>query len=282
MRPERVVIGSRDAASAAAVAALYEPLHAPLVMTDVYSAEMIKYASNAFLATKISFMNQIANICDRVNADVTTVARGMGLDPRIGPLFLDAGLGFGGSCFPKDVKALAAMARQFDYHPSLLTAVLDINADQRRIVVDKLRECIPDLRGSRICILGLAFKPNTDDLREAPSLEVARMLLLLGAQVTAYDPVAMNRARQLEPAIEYSETAYAAAEGADGLIIATEWNEFKQLDLARIHAGMRTPVLVDGRNIYDPEDAVRLGFTYRGIGRGLPPYGRPRSHLSVS
>ncbi len=268
MHPDRVVIGSHDAPSAAAVAALYEPLGAPVLMTDIYSAEMIKYAANAFLATKISFMNEMAQICDRVGADVTTVAHGMGLDPRIGPLFLAAGLGFGGSCFPKDVRALAAIARQFDYEPNLLSAVLDINFDQRRLVVDKLRECIPDLHEARVCILGLSFKPNTDDMRDSPSLEVARILLDLGAHVRAYDPVAMSRAQRLEPEIEYLDSAYEAAEGADGLIIATDWKDFKELDLARIHAAMRTPVLVDGRNIFQPEVVRALGFTYRGIGRG--------------
>ena len=267
MNPDRVVIGAHDRAVAEQVATLYESLDAPILITDIYTAEMIKYASNAFLATRISFINEIARIAERVNADVKVVAEGMGLDRRIGSLFLDAGIGFGGSCFPKDVKALAAIAEMYDYHPELLKAVLDINHDQRRLVVDKLDEPLGGLSDRVIGLLGLAFKPNTDDIREAPSLDIARLLLARGASVRAYDPAAMDRSRAILPEVDYRRDAYAVADGADGLIVVTEWNEFRNLDLARIKRSMRKPVLVDGRNIYDPAQMRELGFEYRGIGR---------------
>jgi UDPglucose 6-dehydrogenase len=267
MNPDRVVIGAHDRAVAEMVARLYEPLDAPVLITDIYTAEMIKYASNAFLATRISFINEIARIAERVNADVKVVAEGMGLDRRIGALFLDAGIGFGGSCFPKDVKALAAIAEKYDYHPELLTAVMEINQDQRQLVVDKVIECLGDLSGQVVGLLGLAFKPNTDDIREAPSLEIARLLLARGAIVRAYDPAAMDRSKAILPAVDYRRDAYAVADGADGLIVVTEWNEFRNLDLARIKRSMRRPAIVDGRNIYDPAQMRELGFEYRGIGR---------------
>jgi UDPglucose 6-dehydrogenase len=228
---------------------------------------MVKYASNAFLAARISFINEIARICERVDADAKLVAEGMGLDRRIGPAFLEAGIGYGGSCFPKDVKALAAIAERYDYHPELLNAVMEINRDQRHLAVDKLRECLGTLRGQVIALLGLAFKPNTDDMREAPSLEIARSLLQRGAVVRGYDPAALEKARAVLPELDYRRNAYAAARGADALVIVTEWNEFRQLDLQRLRRGMRRPVVVDGRNIYDPAEMRRLGFVYRGIGR---------------
>ena len=228
---------------------------------------MVKYASNAFLAARISFINEIARICERVDADAKLVAEGMGLDKRIGPSFLDAGIGYGGSCFPKDVKALAALAERFDYHPELLHAVMAINRDQRMLAIDKLRECLDTLEGRIVGLLGLAFKPNTDDLRDAPSLDIARVLLAAGAEVRAYDPAAMERARVLLPEVEYSADAYALADGADGLVLVTEWNEFRHLDLGRLKMAMRRPVIVDGRNIYDPSTMRGLGFTYRSIGR---------------
>jgi UDPglucose 6-dehydrogenase len=269
MHPDRVVIGSHDRAAAEKVALLYEGLDAPILITpNIYTAEMVKYASNAFLATRISFINEIARICERVDADATLVAEGMGLDKRIGPSFLNAGIGYGGSCFPKDVKALAALAERFDYHPELLHAVMDINRDQRMLAVDKLRECLDTLQGRVVGLLGLAFKPNTDDLREAPSLEIAKVLLAAGAHVRAYDPAAVEGARMLLPEIEYSMDAYAVADGADALVLVTEWNEFRFLDLARVKASMRKAVMVDGRNIYDPSMMRSLGFTYRGVGRG--------------
>jgi UDPglucose 6-dehydrogenase len=268
MHPDRVVIGSHDPVAAAKVSELYAPLEARILITpNIYTAEMVKYASNAFLAARISFINEIARICERVDADAKLVAEGMGLDKRIGPSFLDAGIGYGGSCFGKDVKALAALAERFDYHPDLLNAVMDINRDQRMLAIDKLRECLDSLEGRVVGLLGLAFKPNTDDLRDAPSLDIARVLIAAGAEVRAYDPAAMERARDLLPEVEYSADAYALAEGADGLVLVTEWNEFRHLDLARMRASMRKAVMVDGRNIYDPAMMRGLGFTYRGIGR---------------
>jgi UDPglucose 6-dehydrogenase len=268
MHPDRVVIGSHHRAAAEKVGKLYASLDARILITpNIYTAEMVKYASNAFLATRISFINEIARICERVDADATLVAEGMGLDKRIGPSFLEAGIGYGGSCFPKDVKALAALAERFDYHPELLHAVMDINRDQRMLAVDKLRECLDTLEGRVIGLLGLAFKPNTDDLREAPSLDIAKVLLAAGAHVRAYDPAALEGARVLLPEIEYSSDAYAVADGADALVLVTEWNEFRFLDLARVKASMRKPVMVDGRNIYNPSMMRGLGFTYRGIGR---------------
>jgi UDPglucose 6-dehydrogenase len=209
MHPDRVVIGSHDRHAADLVAKLYEPLGAPILVTpNIYTAEMVKYASNAFLAARISFINEIARICERVDADAKLVAEGMGLDKRIGPSFLDAGIGYGGSCFPKDVKALAALAERFDYHPELLHAVMDINRDQRMLVIDKLRDCLDgSLRGRVVGLLGLAFKPNTDDLREAPSLDIAKVLLAAGAEVRAFDPAAMDGARMLLPDVEYMRDA---------------------------------------------------------------------------
>jgi UDPglucose 6-dehydrogenase len=191
----------------------------------------------------------------------------MGLDHRIGPDFLEAGIGYGGSCFPKDVKALTAIAERFDLHPALLTAVIDINRDQRMLAVDKLAECVGDLSGTTIGMLGLSFKPNTDDMREAPSIDIAKVLLARGARVRAYDPAAIQRAKELMPDIEYLGDAYAVADGADGVVVVTEWNEFRQLDLERLQRSMRKPVLIDGRNIYDPQRMRALGFTYRGVGR---------------
>jgi UDPglucose 6-dehydrogenase len=268
MEPDRVVIGAHDADTARQVAKLYEPLNAPILITpNIYTAEMVKYASNAILAARISFMNEIARICERVDADVKVVAEGMGMDKRIGPQYLDAGIGFGGSCLPKDVKALAAIGQKYDYHPELLHAVLDINRDQRRLAVDKLRECLGTLRGQVIGLLGLAFKPNTDDLRQAPSLEIAADLISRGATVRAYDPAANAKAKALLPEIEYRRDAYAVARGADALLVVTEWNEFRQLDMARLKRTMRRPVIVDGRNIYDPLTMRELGFVYLGIGR---------------
>lgn len=268
MHPDRVVIGSHDHSAAEKVAKLYEPLHAPILITpNIYTAEMVKYASNAFLAARISFINEIARICERVDADAKLVAEGMGLDKRIGPSYLDVGIGFGGSCFKKDVSALAALAERFDYHPELLNAVLDINRDQRMLVIDKLREAIDELNGRTIGLLGLAFKPNTDDLRDAPSMDIARVLVAAGSHVRAYDPAAMEAARVSMPELEYTRDAYAVASGADALVVVTEWNEFRQLDMARVKASMRRPVIVDGRNIYDPIAMRGLGFTYRGIGR---------------
>jgi len=268
MQPHRTVLGSLDAEAADKVAQLHLPLRAPIVITDLRTAEMIKYASNAFLATKISFINEIANICEALGADVKEVAAGMGYDKRIGSMFLDAGLGYGGSCFPKDVKALAYMAAEKGRHPQLLNAVMEINDDRRPMTVNRVKELLGDLSGKVIGLLGLSFKPNTDDMRDAPAITISDALLANGACVRAYDPVAMDAARPLLPNVEMYSDPYAMSEGCDALIVVTEWNEFKQLDLARVRDSMRQPVLFDGRNIYDPVVMKQLGFTYRGFGRG--------------
>ena len=266
--PDRVVLGSLDREAAEKVAQLHLPLRAPIMVTDLRTAEMIKYASNAFLATRISFINEISAICEKLGADVKEVAAGMGYDKRIGRAFLDAGVGFGGSCFPKDVKALEYMALVQGAHPALLRAVMDINRDQRRLVVQKLRELLGTLRERKIGLLGLAFKPNTDDMREAPSLEIAHMLIREGAEVWGYDPVANQVAERMMPELLLAKSPYDMATGCDALVLVTEWNEFKHLDLARLRVAMRTPVMVDGRNVYQPEVVRRAGFVYRGIGRG--------------
>jgi UDPglucose 6-dehydrogenase len=268
MQPHRTVLGSLNPEAAEKVAQLHLPLRAPIVITDLRTAEMIKYASNAFLATKISFINEIANICEALGADVKEVAIGMGYDKRIGPFFLDAGLGYGGSCFPKDVKALAFMAAEKGRHPQLLHAVMEINDDRRPMVVTRLVEMLGDLRGKVVGLLGLSFKPNTDDMRDAPSIDIAQGLLAKGASVRAYDPVAMEVARQLLPEVEMRPDPYTLADACDALIIITEWNEFMQLDLTRMRDLMRQPIILDGRNIYDPDQMGRLGYHYRGFGRG--------------
>ncbi|MFZ5808849.1 MAG: UDP-glucose dehydrogenase family protein [Chloroflexota bacterium] len=268
MQPYRTVLGSLDAEAAEKVAQLHLPLRAPIVITDLRTAEMIKYASNAFLATKISFINEIANICEALGADVKEVAVGMGYDKRIGPHFLDAGLGYGGSCFPKDVKALAFMAAEKGRHPQLLNAVMEINNDRRPMSVEKLKELLGDLQGKVIGLLGLSFKPNTDDMRDAPSLTIADLLQKAGALVRAYDPVAMEVARPLLPGVELCADPYELARGCDALMVITEWNEFKQLDLARLKSVMKQAVILDGRNIYDPAQMKKAGFRYRGLGRG--------------
>ena len=267
MHPDRLVFGSHDEPAARAVAGLYSKLDTRILVTDLHTAEMIKYASNAFLATRISFINEMARICERVDADVKVVSEGMGMDRRIGPLFLDAGIGYGGSCFPKDVKALARMAETMGYHPELLDAVMEINLDQRTLVVEKLREVLGGLRGQVIGLLGLSYKPNTDDVREAPAIDVIENLLQKGADVRAYDPKAMPVLKAQMNSIQYCTDAYAVATGADALLVVTEWDEFRQLDLDRIKSLMRRPVIVDGRNIFDPGAMRERGFVYRGVGR---------------
>lgn len=268
MQPHRTVLGSLDTDAADKVAQLHLPLRAPIVITDLRTAEMIKYASNAFLATKISFINEIANICEALGADVKEVAAGMGYDKRIGPFFLDAGLGYGGSCFPKDVKALTYMAAEKGRHPQLLKAVMDINDDRRPMAVLRLSEMLGELSGKVIGLLGLSFKPNTDDMRDAPAITISDALIASGAMVRAYDPVAMNVAQAYMPNVEMCADPYSMAEGCDALVVVTEWNEFKQLDLKRTARLMRTPVMFDGRNIYDPAVMRQVGFKYRGVGRG--------------
>lgn len=276
--PDRVVLGSSDKEAAHKVAHLYLPLRTPFVITDLYTAEMIKYASNAFLATKISFINEIAQICERLGADVKEVAVGMGFDKRIGRAFLDAGLGYGGSCFPKDVRALTYMADEAGLHPQLLRAVMEINHDQRRLVVTKLTNILGSLRNCTIGILGLAFKANTDDMREAASVDIIRWVTSQGAMVRVYDPFAMETGREaLERegvrinAVTFCENAYDVAQEADAVVIVTEWNEFKALNMPQLRSMMRRPVLIDGRNIYEAAEMDRHGFIYRGIGRGTGP-----------
>jgi UDPglucose 6-dehydrogenase len=273
MHPDRVVIGAAPEHewAAEAVADLYSPLGAPIVRTDVSSAEMIKLASNAFLATKISFINEIANVCDEVGADVTEVARGMGLDERIGPKFLNAGLGFGGSCFPKDTQALKMLAGNIGYHFQLLSSVIEVNELQKRRVTAKLTKHLGSLVGKRIALLGLAFKPDTDDMREASSLVLASRLQSEGAEVVAFDPVATERARELLPETGMAGSAMEALEGADAAVLVTEWPEFAELDWAAVAARMRTPLVVDGRNFLDADAIRAAGIPYEGIGRPSAP-----------
>jgi UDPglucose 6-dehydrogenase len=270
-KPDRIVLGATNHAAAEEVAELHAPLGAQVIITDLRTAEMIKYASNAFLATRISFINEIAQICERLGADVKEVARGMGADKRIGPHFLDAGIGYGGSCFPKDVLALHHMAATAGCHPQLLQAVMDINQDARLRFVEKVKMLLGDLNGKVIGVLGLSFKPNTDDMREAPSLDVINSLQEAGARVKAYDPVAMEGAGELLPSVTFCATAYDVAKEADAMLLVTDWNEFKQLNWEKIKTFMRTPVVVDGRNLYDPAEMAARGFVYWGVGRGTQP-----------
>lgn len=269
LHPDRVVVGAdpTDTEAAAAVAALYEPLGGEIVMTDISSAEMIKLASNAYLATRISFINEIANVCEEVGADVGEVARGMGLDDRIGPHFLRPGIGFGGSCFPKDVNALKLLAGNSGYHFQLLNSVIEVNELQKRRVVSKLTKHLGSLVGRRVALLGLAFKPDTDDMREASSLVLSARLRGEGAEVVAFDPVAMDNARSLLPGVEMKETALAALENADAAVLVTEWAEFRELDWDGAAARMRRPLIIDGRNYLDADKLLESGFTYEGIGR---------------
>jgi UDPglucose 6-dehydrogenase len=285
MHPDRVVIGADpgDGWAAEEVAGLYEPLGGEIVRTDVASAEMIKLASNAFLATKISFVNEIANVCEEVGADVGEVAQGMGLDRRIGPSFLRAGIGYGGSCFPKDVSALKMLAGNTGYHFQLLNAVIEVNELQKRRVVGKLENQLGPLLDRRIALLGLAFKPDTDDMREASSLVLAARLQGEGAEVVAYDPVAGERASELLPSVEIAASALAALEGADAAVLVTEWPEFAELDWTEVAGRMGNPLIVDGRNFLDPDALRAAGLRYVGIGRqsGGEPRPSPPSAASV-
>ena len=272
LHPDRVVIGADpgDEAPADAVADLYAPLGGEIVRTDVASAEMIKLAANAFLATKISFINEIANVCEEVGADVTEVARGMGLDQRIGPSFLKAGIGYGGSCFPKDVSALKQLAGNSGYHFQLLNSVIEVNELQKRRVISKLTKHLGSLAGKRIALLGLSFKPDTDDMREASSLVLSARLHGEGAEVVAFDPVAEAAAGELLPQVVMKASAEEALEGVDAAVLVTEWSEFADLDWAAAAASMATALLVDGRNFLDPEAMREAGFVYEGIGRPAP------------
>jgi UDPglucose 6-dehydrogenase len=267
LHPDRVVVGDEGDWAGDAVVALYSALDAPLVRTDIKSAEMVKLASNAFLATKISFINEIANVCEETGADVVEVARGMGLDNRIGPKFLQAGIGFGGSCFPKDVTALKQLAGNSGYHFQLLNSVIEVNELQKRRVIAKLEKHLGRLVDKEVALLGLAFKPNTDDMREASSLVLSSRLQAAGARVRVYDPVAEDEARKLIRGVEFKTSALDAVEGADAIVLVTEWPEFAALDLAEVAHAMRGTLLVDGRNLYDPASVRDAGLVYEGIGR---------------
>ncbi|HEV2769537.1 MAG TPA: UDP-glucose/GDP-mannose dehydrogenase family protein [Solirubrobacteraceae bacterium] len=266
LHPDRVVVGDEGDWAGDAVVDLYAPLDAPLVRTDIASAEMVKLASNAFLATKISFINEIANVCEETGANVLEVARGMGLDDRIGPKFLQAGIGFGGSCFPKDVSALKQLAGNSGYHFQLLNAVIEVNELQKRRVIGKLLKHVGTLVGKEIALLGLSFKPETDDMREASSLVLAARLLADGASVRAYDPIAEDEARTLMPGVSFADAALDVVEGADAVVLVTEWKEFKQLDWAAVGQRMAGDLVVDGRNSLDPDAVRAAGLRYEGIG----------------
>jgi UDPglucose 6-dehydrogenase len=267
LKPDRVVVGDEGDWAGDAVIELYSPLDAPLVRTDIASAEMIKLAANAFLATKISFINEIANVCEETGADVLEVARGMGLDRRIGTHFLKPGIGFGGSCFPKDVSALKQLAGNSGYHFQLLTAVIEVNELQKRRVISKLQKHLGSLVGKTVALLGLAFKANTDDMREASSLVLSARLQADGAKVRAYDPIAETEARKLMGGVEFADDALGAVEGADAAVIVTEWPEFAELDWSEVAGRMPGRLVIDGRNFVDPEAVRAAGFIYEGIGR---------------
>ena len=270
MRPDRVVIGCRDEEAVAILKDIYSPLYlleTPFVITTPESAEMIKYASNAFLATKVSFINEISRLCELLGADVHDVAKGMGMDVRIGSKFLHPGPGFGGSCFPKDAQALVALGRTVDYEVKIVDAALRVNEAQKNSILDRIRRLAPKLEGSTIAILGLAFKPETDDIREAPSIKIIGDLLKAGAKVRAYDPAAMESARRLLIDVEYCEDEYEAARGSDALVVVTEWNQFRRLDMDRLKEVMRAPNIIDLRNLYEPETMRSSGFQYLAMGR---------------
>jgi len=270
MRPDRVVIGSRDEEAIAIMKDLYRPLYlieAPFVITSLEAAELTKYAANAFLATKVSFINEIANLCDKIGCDVHDVARAIGMDKRIGSKFLHPGPGFGGSCFPKDTRALSSVARKFDSESLIVDAVIEVNRRQASAMLAKIQNLVGTLAGKNIAVLGLAFKPETDDMREAPSIGIIRHLIESGAKVRAYDPVAKDEALKILPEVSYADDEYNAVEGADALVFITEWNQFRALDMARVRDLMKTPKVADLRNIYEPEDMRELGFEYVGVGR---------------
>jgi UDPglucose 6-dehydrogenase len=270
MRPDRVVIGGSDPEAIAIMRDLYRPLYlieTPFVITSLEGAELIKYAANAFLATKISFINEIANLCEKVGCDVHDVARALGMDRRIGPKFLHAGPGFGGSCFPKDTAALSMIGRQFSSPTRIVDAVIEVNAKQRESMIPKIEKLAGGLEGKRVAVLGLAFKPETDDMRDAPAVDIIRGLGKRGATVIAYDPIASNEAREILPQIEFAADEYEAVTGADVLVLVTEWNQFRALDMERIRNSMKAPRIADLRNIYDPNDIREMGFEYVGVGR---------------
>jgi UDPglucose 6-dehydrogenase len=265
--PDRIVIGTPSRRAADLLIELYQPLEAPVIITDINSAEIIKHAANSFLATKISFANALARICEAAGANVEEVTRGVGLDHRVGSKFLNAGVGYGGSCFPKDVSAFISISEELGYDFRLLKEVERINEEQADYFFRKIKDTLWILEEKKVAILGLAFKPNTDDMRSAPAVRIIRRLLAEGAKVRAYDPKAMEKAKADLPDIEYCRDPYEAAEGAEALVILTEWNEFKEMDLARLKKLLHQPIIIDGRNIYDPDHMAGLGFTYRSVGR---------------
>ncbi len=270
MRPDRVTIGAESEQAIAIMKDIYSALYlieTPFVITSLETAEMVKYAANAFLATKITFINEIANLCEVTGADVHHVARAMGLDGRIGKKFLHPGPGYGGSCFPKDTRALSRIAHERGYTFKLLDSVIQVNEEQKQRMVAKIREKVGDLRGKTIGVLGLSFKPNTDDIRESSSIAIIQALLALGAKVKAFDPVAMDESKKVLPELEYGEDAYHVAKGCDALVLATEWNQFRRLDLQHIKGLLKNPIFIDLRNVYDPDQMKRLGFNYCGVGR---------------
>jgi UDPglucose 6-dehydrogenase len=270
MRPDRVTIGAESEQAIAIMKDIYSALYlieTPFVITNPETAEMIKYAANAFLATKVSFINEIANLCERMGADVHHVARAMGLDGRIGKKFLHPGPGYGGSCFPKDTRALSQMAQDKGYFFKILDSVIRVNEEQKKRMVVKIQEKVGDLRGKTIGILGLSFKPNTNDIRESSSIAIINDLLAMGAKVKAFDPAAIDEAKAILPKVEYGKDPYDVAEGADALVLVTEWNQFRRLDLQRLKTLLKTPIFIDLRNVYEPDQMKRLGFNYCGVGR---------------
>jgi len=270
MRPDRVVVGSNEERAIEVMKELYRPLYlieTPVVITSLEAAELIKYAANAFLATKITFINEIANLCDAIGCDVHDVARGMGMDNRIGRKFLHPGPGYGGSCFPKDTRAFTKVGDKYDVETSVVDAVIKANDDQRMAMIPKIEKLVGDLNGKRIGVLGLSFKPETDDMRESPAIEIINEMVKRGATVMAYDPVAMDEARHSLPDIGYAADEYEAIKGADALVIITEWNQFRALDMEKVKSLLNSPKIADLRNIYEPSDMRELGFEYIGVGR---------------
>jgi UDPglucose 6-dehydrogenase len=270
MRPDRVVIGSNEEDAIAIMKDLYRPLYlieTPIVITSLEAAELIKYAANAFLATKISFINEIANLCDKIGCDVHDVARGIGMDKRIGSKFLHPGPGFGGSCFPKDTRALSTVAKQFGTESRIVDTVIEVNELQRQAMIPKIESILGDFAGKQIAVLGLSFKPETDDMRESPATDIIKALQERGAKIKAFDPVAMEEAKHCLPDIEYATDEYDAIEGADILVFMTEWNQFRALDMEKVKSLLKTPKIADLRNIYEPKDMRNLGFEYVGVGR---------------
>jgi UDPglucose 6-dehydrogenase len=293
MRPDRVVIGTWSKKAEQILSEVYRPLYlneTPMVKTTVQTAEMIKYASNAFLATKISFINEVANLCEVLDADVKVVSRAMGLDKRIGPKFLHAGPGYGGSCFPKDTMALASFSRQAEVPCRIVDAAIEVNRRQRLRMLDKILNAVPEPKGAVIAVLGLSFKPQTDDVRESVGIDLIRLLQKRGAVIRAFDPVAMERAAEQLKDVYFARDSYDAAKGAQALVIATEWNEFRMLDLVKLRRLLKEPAVIDCRNIYDPATMVAAGFGYQGVGRGLrvperasfSEAARPRGRVSAS